>query len=87
MRRALQGIGTTAVTLYIEMDALKEVSAPLSALIYTAEPLWGAGFAWVLLDERWGLQGWVGAALIVSACLASQLGGDVAEKIERVKME
>lgn len=73
------GVGTTALTLWIEMDALKEVSAPLAALIYTAEPLWGAGFAWVLLDERWGAQGWVGAAVIVLASLSAQLGGDVAE--------
>lgn len=73
------GIGTTALTLWIEMDALKEVSAPLAALIYTAEPLWGAGFAWVLLDERWGTQGWIGAAVIVLASLSAQLGGDVAE--------
>eukprot|EP00892_Ulva_mutabilis_P003883 jgi/Ulvmu1/1867/UM012_0023.1 len=73
------GIGTTALTLWIEMDALKEVSAPLAALIYTAEPLWGAGFAWVLLNERWGAQGWVGAAIIVLASLRAQLGGDVAE--------
>jgi len=74
------GVGTTALTLWIEMDALKEVSAPLAALIYTAEPLWGASFAWVLLDERWGGQGWVGAALILGASLFSQLGGDPAEK-------
>lgn len=75
------GIGTTALTLWIEMDALKEVSAPLAALIYTAEPLWGAGFAWVLLDERWGTQGWIGAAVIVAASLSAQLGGDVAEHV------
>lgn len=81
------GIGTTALTLYIEMDALKEVSAPLAALIYSAEPLWGAAFAWVLLSERWGAQGWVGAALIVAASLASQVGGDPAEKAERSKIE
>ena len=81
------GIGTTALTLYIEMDALKEVSAPLAALIYSAEPLWGAAFAWVLLSERWGAQGWVGAALIVASSLASQLGGDVAEKADREKLE
>ena len=59
--------------LQVEMHALKTVSAPLAALIYTAEPLWGALFAWVLLKERWGPTGWVGAALIVSSTAASQL--------------
>ena len=57
----------------VEMHALKTVSAPLAALIYTAEPLWGALFAWVLLDERWGPTGWVGATLIVASTAASQL--------------
>lgn len=79
------GIGTTAATLYIEMDALKQVSAPLAALIYTAEPLWGAAFAWLLLDERWGAQGWVGAAIILGASLYSQLGGDPAEKARKLE--
>ena len=62
---AFMGLGTTALTLFIEMNSLKHVSATLAALIYSAEPLWGAGFAWVLLGDRWGGQGWVGAALIV----------------------
>ena len=69
------GLGTTALTLWIEMNALKHVSAPLAALIYTAEPLWGAGFAYGLLGERWGPWGWVGGALIVASCLYAQLGG------------
>lgn len=61
------------VRAQVEMHALKSVSAPLAALIYTAEPLWGALFAWVLLDERWGPTGWVGAALIIASTAASQL--------------
>ena len=77
---AFMGIGTTALTLWIEMDALKEVSAPLAALIYSAEPLWGAAGAWVLLGDRWGAQGWVGAALIIGSSILSQIGGDVAER-------
>lgn len=53
-----------------------QVSAPLAALIYTSEPLWGAMFAWVVAGERWGPRGWWGAALIIASSLASQLGGD-----------
>jgi len=63
------------------MFALRNVSAPLAALIYTIEPLWGAAFAWVLLDERWGAQGWVGAGVIVAATLYTQLAGDPAERV------
>lgn len=51
----------------------QDVSAPLAALIYTSEPLWGAFFAWTLLGEHWGATGWVGAFLIVSATLYAQL--------------
>ncbi|KAK9800334.1 hypothetical protein WJX73_004585 [Symbiochloris irregularis] len=72
---AFMGLGTTALTLWIEMSALKQISAPLAALIYTSEPLWGALFAWVVLDERWGSTGWVGAFLIVASSLAAQLSG------------
>ena len=34
------------------MNALKDVSAPVAAIIYSAEPLWGAGLAYCLLGER-----------------------------------
>lgn len=70
------GVGTTAFTLWIEMAALRDVSAPLAALIYTSEPLWGASLAWIVLGERWGLQGWVGAAIILSSSLFAQLSKD-----------
>lgn len=76
------GLATTAFTLYIEVESLKEVSAPLAALIYTSEPLWGALLAWFVLDERWGATGWVGAAMIIGSSLYSQLGGDKVEKIK-----
>lgn len=55
------------------------MSAPLAALIYTSEPLWGAMFAWVLLDERWGSTGWIGAFLIVASSLAAQFSGQDAK--------
>jgi len=67
------GVATTALTLWIEMESLKEVSAPLAALIYTTEPLWGAGFAYFLIGDRWGPQGWLGGGCIVAASLFSQI--------------
>ncbi len=50
-----------------------QVSSPVAAIIYTAEPLWGAGLAYALLGERWGALGWVGAALVIGSSLAAQL--------------
>lgn len=44
---------------------MRDVSATETAVIYGTEPLWGAGFAWFLLGERWGTAGWIGAALIL----------------------
>lgn len=47
------------------MTAMRDVSATETAIIYGLEPVWGAGFAWFILGERWGLSGWIGAALIL----------------------
>ncbi|CAK7354328.1 unnamed protein product [Dovyalis caffra] len=35
----------------------------LQSGILSDAPVWGAGFAWFLLGERWGATGWIGAAL------------------------
>lgn len=70
------GIGTTALSLYMEVEALKDVSAATAALIYTSEPIWGAALAWVALGERWGPQGWIGALLVIGASVYSQVSSD-----------
>lgn len=70
---AYMGFCTTSFCLFIEFLALQNVSASLAALIYTAEPLWGAVFAWQFMGDRWGPSGWVGASLIIGASLGSQL--------------
>lgn len=67
------GVLATAGTLWLEVESLKHVPAEDAALVYTAEPVWGAALAWVLLGERWGAQAFVGAALIVASSVASQL--------------
>lgn len=55
------------------MLCMQDVSAPLAALIYCSEPIFGAFFSWTILGEHWGPTGWVGAFLIVSATLWAQL--------------
>lgn len=49
----------------MQMAAMRDVSATETAIIYGLEPVWGAGFAWFLLGERWGATGWIGAALVL----------------------
>lgn len=50
---------------FLQIAAMRDVSATETAVIYGLEPIWGAGFAWFLLGERWGMMGWIGAALIL----------------------
>lgn len=50
----------------------QDVSSTEAAIIYTLEPVFGAGLAYVMLGERWGTSGWVGAGLIIVACLIAQ---------------
>jgi drug/metabolite transporter (DMT)-like permease len=51
------------------------VSSTDAAIIYTMEPVLGAGMAYVMLGERWGKLGWLGAALIIASSLAAQIVG------------
>ncbi|KAJ7101579.1 hypothetical protein O6H91_12G087100 [Diphasiastrum complanatum] len=73
------GLMSTAFPLWIELVSMRDVSATEAAVIYTLEPLWGAGFAWSLLGERWGAAGWIGALLILGGSLTVQLFGRVEE--------
>ncbi|KAL7114632.1 hypothetical protein ACP275_04G133300 [Erythranthe tilingii] len=69
------GVFSTGFCLWAEVAAMREVSATETAVIYGLEPLWGAGFAWFLLGERWELAGWIGAALILGGSLTVQMAG------------
>ncbi|CAA0831251.1 Unknown protein [Striga hermonthica] len=69
------GIFSTGLCLWVEMTAMCDISATETAIIYGLEPVWGAGFAWVLLGERWGLSGWIGAALVLGGSLTVQIMG------------
>ncbi|KAI5071639.1 hypothetical protein GOP47_0013890 [Adiantum capillus-veneris] len=66
------GTVSTAFCLWIELTAMRDISATDTAVIYSLEPLWGAAFAWCFLGERWGLKGWLGALLIFGGSLAVQ---------------
>ncbi|GMY18288.1 putative transporter [Fagus crenata] len=69
------GVFSTGLCLWIEMAAMRDVSATETAIIYGLEPVWGAGFAWFLLGERWGAAGWIGAALVLGGSLTVQIFG------------
>ncbi|KAJ1418425.1 EamA domain [Sesbania bispinosa] len=62
-----------------------DVSATETAIIYGLEPIWGAGFAWFLLGERWGPTGWIGAALVLGGSLTVQIFGSSSHSKEEQK--
>ncbi|XP_048319238.2 uncharacterized protein LOC125418780 [Ziziphus jujuba] len=89
------GIFSTGLCLWVEMAAMRDVSAAETAIIYGLEPVWGAGFAWFLLGERWGAAGWTGALLVLVGSLTVQIygssspdGGDENrdEKLEKLQV-
>ena len=68
------GCITTALTVYMETLALKTLSAAETTLIFSTEPLWGTAFAAAVMGEQLGMDAGIGAALILSACIYSNLG-------------
>ncbi|KAK6127618.1 hypothetical protein DH2020_038635 [Rehmannia glutinosa] len=75
------GVFSTGLCLWGEIAAMRDVSATETAVIYGLEPVWGAGFAWFLLGERWGVAGWIGAALILGGSLTVQMFGASADEL------
>mmetsp|Transcript_31568 Transcript_31568/g.68235 ORF Transcript_31568/g.68235 Transcript_31568/m.68235 type:complete len:558 (+) Transcript_31568:323-1996(+) len=84
---AAMGMGTTALTLFIEINALQNISSTLASLIYTTEPLWGAFFAAVFLKEKFGGLGYLGAAMIVGSTAYATVKGGVVKQTEKVKVD
>lgn len=65
-------IGTAATTL-LQAWGQRWVAAPIAAMTYTLEPVWGGMFAFWLLGEQLGWGGWLGGAAIVGAIALCQL--------------
>jgi drug/metabolite transporter (DMT)-like permease len=67
------GVITTAVNRFVETTALGKVTSAEASVILATEPLWAALFAALWLGESFGINDYVGGALIVAACLANSL--------------
>lgn len=70
---AWTGLTTTALNRFVETTALGRVNSAEASVILATEPLWAALFAALLLSENFGVNDYVGGALIVLACLANAL--------------
>jgi drug/metabolite transporter (DMT)-like permease len=65
-------IATTAATTWLQLLGQRQVAAPRAAVIYTLEPVWAAGFGYLLLNEFFGWRGCIGAAMVLIASLLAR---------------
>jgi drug/metabolite transporter (DMT)-like permease len=69
------GLVTTALCNYLQTLGQRVVPAERAAVIYSADPVYGAFFSWLVLGERLGPQGFLGAGLILLGIYVSNRGG------------
>lgn len=65
------GVVTTALCNYLQAVGQKGVSAERAAVVFAMDPVYGALFAWLMLGETLGPQGFVGAFVILGAAVLS----------------
>jgi len=63
----LTGLGASAGCFVLQIWAQTVVGATTAAVVLAAEPAFAVATAWIVLDERLTLAGWVGAAMILVA--------------------
>lgn len=63
----------TLLTTFMQTRFQKDTTPTRAAIIFTIEPVWASLLAYVLLGERLGTFGIVGASLIVTGVLVSEL--------------
>jgi len=64
---ALTAIGVTVGAYLLQVWSQTVLGAGTAATVLSAEPAFGVATAWVVLGERLGARGWVGAGFIVAA--------------------
>ncbi|HEY7822866.1 MAG TPA: DMT family transporter [Acidimicrobiia bacterium] len=64
---AITALGVTVGAYLLQIWSQTVVGAGTAAIVLSSEPVFGVATAWVVLGERLGTQGWIGAGLIVVA--------------------
>lgn len=67
------GVVCTAVTTWLQTVGQQDVPAAQASIIYMLEPVFATLFAYLLVGETHGWQGWTGSAMILGATLLSQV--------------
>lgn len=70
---AYLAVFATALVAAAQTYAQRIVPAHLAALIFVLEPVFAAAFAYLLLGERLGMQGWAGALLVLLAMIVAEV--------------
>lgn len=73
------GLFDTAATIVLQVVAQRWVNAYQTALIYTLDPIFAAVFSFLLLGEKLGIRGLIGAAIVVVAMVFGQSKSQDAE--------
>ena len=69
---------TTAVAQWLQAIGQSRVNAQDAAVIYALDPVYAAGFSWLLLGESLGPQGLAGVATVLAAVALSRSSGSSA---------
>eukprot|EP00538_Stauroneis_constricta_P011185 CAMPEP_0119570220 /NCGR_PEP_ID=MMETSP1352-20130426/43500_1 /TAXON_ID=265584 /ORGANISM="Stauroneis constricta, Strain CCMP1120" /LENGTH=679 /DNA_ID=CAMNT_0007619887 /DNA_START=114 /DNA_END=2150 /DNA_ORIENTATION=- len=75
------GFVSTALSFFVEMNALSRVPSSQAAVILATEPMWAALFAAGLLGETFGTKDVVGGVLMVGACIVSGMKAQDVHKL------
>ena len=63
---------TTATAQWLQTIGQSRVNAQDAAVIYALDPVYAAGFSWLLLGEQLGPQGYAGVAVVLGAVFLSR---------------
>jgi drug/metabolite transporter (DMT)-like permease len=74
------GLFDTAATIVLQVVAQRWVNAYETALMYTLEPIFAAVFSFLLLGEKLGVRGLIGASLVLVAMVFGQSKSQDAEQ-------
>lgn len=75
----LTGVLASALAFVLQTRAQRHIPASRTAVILTAESVFGGLFGFLMLGERLGLRGTLGAALIVAGILIAEVLGAARE--------
>lgn len=75
------GVLASAFAYWVQTSSQRLLEAHQVALVFALEPIFGHIAAFIILGEELGVQGWLGAGLIIAGMLYAELGG------KKVKMQ